>query len=133
MIINQNNNNFIEHQLLYKNIHECGQNENKPRGIPLTFSDMSIAELIKEHTDTESFREYLQVQHGNNMCEYYLSLLQNTAHGLRVWDALYQFLEFISGVDTDKVNPYIEKLIATKEPLVKVVTDLFIFHLCITR
>ncbi|CAB4017268.1 Vacuolar sorting-associated 33A, partial [Paramuricea clavata] len=50
----------------------------------------SIAELIKEHTDTESFRENLQVQH-----------------------------EFISGVDTDKINPYIEKLIAVKEPLVK--------------
>lgn len=88
---------------------------------------MSIAELIKEHTDTESFREYLQVQHGNNIFEYYLRLLQNTVLELHVWDALYQFLEFISGVDTDKVNPYIEKLIATKESLVKVVNDLLIF------
>jgi hypothetical protein len=34
-----------------------------------TFSpDTSIAELIKEHTDTESFRENLQVQHGKHSC-----------------------------------------------------------------
>ncbi|XP_028415170.1 vacuolar protein sorting-associated protein 33A-like [Dendronephthya gigantea] len=57
----------------------------------------SIAELIKDHTDTESFRENLQVQH-----------------------------EFISGIDTDKVSPYIEKLIAVKEPLVKVLRILCI-------
>ncbi|XP_046840595.1 vacuolar protein sorting-associated protein 33A-like [Xenia sp. Carnegie-2017] len=57
----------------------------------------SIAELIKEHTDTEAFRENLQIQH-----------------------------EFISGVDTDKVNSYVEKLIALKEPLLKVLRILCI-------
>lgn len=51
----------------------------------------SIAELIKERTDKESFMDSLQTQQ-----------------------------EFMNGIDTDKVNSYIEDCIARKEPLVKV-------------
>ena len=29
-------------------------------------------------------------------------------------------LEFFNGIDTDKAHPYIEKCIATKDPLIKV-------------
>ena len=86
---------------------------------------MSIAELIKEHTDTQSFREYLQVQHGNITFECCLNRFITTLYACSETSCskcyLCPFLEFISGVDTDKVNPHIEKLIAIKEPLVKVV------------
>lgn len=51
----------------------------------------SIAELVKEKTDTESFMDSLQIQQ-----------------------------EFMNGLDTDKVSSYIEDLIAKKESLVKV-------------
>jgi hypothetical protein len=39
--------------------------------------DTSIAELIKEHTDTESFRENLQVQHGKHSCLFELFFVKN--------------------------------------------------------
>jgi hypothetical protein len=52
---------------------------------------MSIAELIKEKTDDEEFREDIRLEQ-----------------------------EFAQGLDTDKVNPYIEKYIALKKPLNKV-------------
>ncbi|XP_038056680.1 vacuolar protein sorting-associated protein 33A-like [Patiria miniata] len=51
----------------------------------------SIAELVKERTDLESFMDSLQTQQ-----------------------------EFMNGVDTDKVNNYIEECIAKREPLIKV-------------
>ncbi|XP_072163867.1 vacuolar protein sorting-associated protein 33A-like [Diadema setosum] len=51
----------------------------------------SIAELIKERTDKETFMDSLQAQQ-----------------------------EFMNGIDTDKVNAYIEDCIARKEPLIKV-------------
>ncbi|KAK3751808.1 hypothetical protein QZH41_013274, partial [Actinostola sp. cb2023] len=52
---------------------------------------MSIAELIKEKTDDEEFREDVRLEQ-----------------------------EFAQGLDTDKVNPFIEKYIALKKPLHKV-------------
>lgn len=51
----------------------------------------STAELIKEVTDTKAFM-----------------------------DSLHTELEFINGVDTDKVNPHIEECIARQEPITKV-------------
>ena len=54
-------------------------------------SDTTIAELIKEVTDSNSFLESLQTEQ-----------------------------EFMNGIDTDKVHPYIEDCIAQKEPLIKV-------------
>ncbi|XP_076367418.1 vacuolar protein sorting-associated protein 33A isoform X2 [Tachypleus tridentatus] len=51
----------------------------------------SMAELIKEVTDTEAFLEALQVEQ-----------------------------EFMNGIETDKANPYIEECIARQEPLIKV-------------
>jgi hypothetical protein len=51
----------------------------------------TIAELIKEVTDSNSFLESLQTEQ-----------------------------EFMNGIDTDKVHPYIEDCIAQKEPLIKV-------------
>ncbi|KAG1714266.1 Vacuolar protein sorting-associated protein 33A [Nymphon striatum] len=51
----------------------------------------SIAELVKEVTDTESFLESLQVEQ-----------------------------EFMNGIDTDKVNVFIEDCIAKQAPLMKV-------------
>eukprot|EP00057_Strongylocentrotus_purpuratus_P025629 XP_011680103.1 PREDICTED: vacuolar protein sorting-associated protein 33A [Strongylocentrotus purpuratus] len=51
----------------------------------------SIAELIKERTDKESFMDSLQTQQ-----------------------------EFMNGIDTDKINSHIEDCIARKEPLIKV-------------
>lgn len=56
-------------------------------------SDTTIAELIKEVTDSNSFLESLQTEQ-----------------------------EFMNGIDTDKVHPYIEDCIAQKEPLIKVST-----------
>jgi hypothetical protein len=53
--------------------------------------DTTIAELIKEVTDSSSFLESLQTEQ-----------------------------EFMNGIDTDKVHPYIEDCIAQKEPLIKV-------------
>lgn len=50
-----------------------------------------IAEKIKEKTDSDDFREALGTEQ-----------------------------EFFNGIDTDKAHPYIEKCIATKEPLIKV-------------
>lgn len=55
------------------------------------FSDTTIAELIKEVTDSNNFLESLQTEQ-----------------------------EFMNGIDTDKVHPYIEDCIAQKEPLIKV-------------
>lgn len=52
---------------------------------------MSIAELIKEKTDDEEFREDIRIEQ-----------------------------EFAQGLDTDKVSPFIEKYIALKKPLHKV-------------
>ncbi|PIK51654.1 hypothetical protein BSL78_11464 [Apostichopus japonicus] len=51
----------------------------------------SIAELIKEQTDTDVFMDSLQVQQ-----------------------------EFMNGIDTDKINSYVEDSIAKKEPLINV-------------
>ncbi|XP_049767289.1 vacuolar protein sorting-associated protein 33A [Schistocerca serialis cubense] len=51
----------------------------------------TIAELIKEVTDSDSFLECLQTEQ-----------------------------EFMNGIDTDKVHPYIEDCIAQQEPLIKV-------------
>lgn len=51
----------------------------------------SIAEVIKENTDSDDFRESLTVEQ-----------------------------EFFNGIDTDKPHPYIEKCIGIKEPLTKV-------------
>lgn len=51
----------------------------------------TIAELIKEVTDSNSFLESLQTEQ-----------------------------EFMNGIDTDKVHPYIEDCIAQKEPMLKV-------------
>lgn len=51
----------------------------------------SIAEVIKEQTDSEEFREGLRVEQ-----------------------------EFFNGIETDKAHPYIEKCIGMKEPLIKV-------------
>ncbi|XP_067014776.2 vacuolar protein sorting-associated protein 33A [Anabrus simplex] len=51
----------------------------------------TIAELIKEVTDSNSFLESLQTEQ-----------------------------EFMNGIDTDKAHPYIEDCIAQKEPLIKV-------------
>ncbi|KAF4532459.1 hypothetical protein B566_EDAN003034 [Ephemera danica] len=51
----------------------------------------SIAEMIQELTDSSAFREALQLEQ-----------------------------DFVNGVDTDKVHPLIEDLIAQKEPLIKV-------------
>ncbi|PSN50584.1 Vacuolar protein sorting-associated protein 33A [Blattella germanica] len=51
----------------------------------------TIAELIKEVTDTNNFLESLQLEQ-----------------------------EFMNGIDTDKVHPYIEDCIAQKEPLIKI-------------
>ncbi|KAG8232713.1 hypothetical protein J437_LFUL013306 [Ladona fulva] len=50
----------------------------------------TIAELIKEKTDTQEFLDSLQKEQ-----------------------------EFMNGIDTDKIHPYIEDLIAQKVPLVK--------------
>jgi len=51
----------------------------------------SIAELLKEHTDSDDFRESLRVEQ-----------------------------EFFHGIDTDKAHPYIEQCIGVKEPIQKV-------------
>ncbi|XP_066290958.1 vacuolar protein sorting-associated protein 33A-like [Branchiostoma lanceolatum] len=51
----------------------------------------TIAEMIKEVTDSDHFMESLTVQQ-----------------------------EFLNGIDTDKVNPYIEDCIARKEPIIKI-------------
>ncbi|XP_071447108.1 vacuolar protein sorting-associated protein 33A-like isoform X2 [Hetaerina americana] len=51
----------------------------------------TIAELIKENTDSEEFLDSLQKEQ-----------------------------EFMNGIDTDKIHPYIEDLIAQKVPLIKV-------------
>ncbi|KAK7871304.1 hypothetical protein R5R35_007577 [Gryllus longicercus] len=51
----------------------------------------TIAELIKEVTDSSGFLESLQVEQ-----------------------------EFMNGIDTDKVHPYIDDLIAQQEPLLKI-------------
>merc|ERR1719494_591352 len=51
----------------------------------------SIAEVVKEGTDSDSFREALRVEQ-----------------------------EFFNGIETDKPHPYIERCIGIKEPLVKV-------------
>jgi len=51
----------------------------------------SIAEVIKEQTDSEDFRESLRVEQ-----------------------------EFFNGIDTDKVHPYIDRCISTKQPLTRV-------------
>ncbi|EDO44187.1 predicted protein [Nematostella vectensis] len=52
---------------------------------------MTIAELIKEETDKEDFRESIRIEQ-----------------------------EFAQGLDTEKINSYIEKYIALKKPLTKV-------------
>lgn len=57
----------------------------------LFVTDTTIAELIKEVTDSNSFLDTLQLQQELMLC-----------------------------VDTDKVQPFIEDCIAHKEPLVKV-------------
>ena len=44
----------------------------------------------------------------------------------------FLYAELISGIDTDKVNPYIEKLIAVKEPLVKVGKCLNLFQVSLS-
>jgi hypothetical protein len=54
-------------------------------------SDTTIAELIKEVTDSNSFFFFFQTEQ-----------------------------EFMNGIDTDKVHPYIVHCIAQKEPLIKV-------------
>nr|XP_039271179.1 vacuolar protein sorting-associated protein 33A-like [Styela clava] len=54
-------------------------------------SHTSIAELIKEHTDTEGFLDTIAVEQ-----------------------------EFLNGIGTDKVNPYIEDCLFKKKPLHKV-------------
>ena len=54
-------------------------------------SDTTIAELIKEVADSNNFLESLQIEQ-----------------------------EFMNGIDTDKVHPYIENSISQKEPLIKV-------------
>lgn len=54
-------------------------------------SHTSIAELIKEHTDTEGFLDTISVEQ-----------------------------EFLNGMGTDKINPYIEDCLFKKEPLHKV-------------
>ncbi|XP_015776402.1 PREDICTED: vacuolar protein sorting-associated protein 33A-like [Acropora digitifera] len=51
-------------------------------------SDTTIAEMIKEETDAEEFRERIQVEQ-----------------------------ELAQGLDTDKINPYIEKCFAVKKSL----------------
>ena len=55
------------------------------------FADTSIAELVKEVTDQDSFIETLRTQQ-----------------------------EFIHGIETDRAHPYVEDCIARQEPLVKV-------------
>lgn len=56
-----------------------------------TILDTTIAELIKEETDSEKFLSSLQTEQ-----------------------------ELMLGVDTDKVHPFIEDCIAHQEPLIKV-------------
>lgn len=55
------------------------------------FADTTIAEMIKEVTDTSNFLECLQVEQ-----------------------------ELLNCIDTDKANPHIENMIAQQEPLLKV-------------
>ncbi len=54
------------------------------------FPDTSIAELIKEVTDSDEFMDNLRTQQ-----------------------------EFINGIDTDKAHPYLEDCIARQESIVK--------------
>ncbi|XP_052712538.1 vacuolar protein sorting-associated protein 33A-like isoform X1 [Crassostrea angulata] len=61
----------------------------------------SIAELIKEHTDSEEFLDSLRCQQ-----------------------------EFINGLDTDKVNTYVEDCIGKMEPLDKVLRLICIQSYC---
>jgi len=58
------------------------------------FTDTSIAELLREATDSDEFMDCLRCQQ-----------------------------ELYKGEDTDKVNPYIEDCIGRREPLLKVGTS----------
>ncbi|KAE8635138.1 hypothetical protein XENTR_v10002524 [Xenopus tropicalis] len=63
----------------------------------------SIAELIKEITTSEAFFDNLTVEQ-----------------------------EFMSGFDTDKVNPYIEDCIAKKDPIIKILRLVCLQSVCNT-
>lgn len=69
----------------------------------MNFLDTTIAELIKEETDSCCFLESLQLEQ-----------------------------EFMNGIDTDKVHPILEDMIAQKMPLIKVFTINLFFIIKIT-
>uniref|UniRef100_A0A8C7CXE9 Vacuolar protein sorting-associated protein 33A n=1 Tax=Oncorhynchus kisutch TaxID=8019 RepID=A0A8C7CXE9_ONCKI len=85
----------------------------------------SIAELIKDITSEKnslysfSFHVQLTTLHSSFIYLFYLYLTRQVTSEA-FFDNLTVEQEFMTGVDTDKVNTYIEDCIAQKDPLIKI-------------
>uniref|UniRef100_A0A8C6H1F5 Vacuolar protein sorting-associated protein 33A n=1 Tax=Mus spicilegus TaxID=10103 RepID=A0A8C6H1F5_MUSSI len=83
----------------------------------------SIAELIKDVTSKYLLPGWPPTQKSSDICGYILASED-------FFDKLTVEQEFMSGIDTDKVNSYIEDCIAQKHPLIKVLRLVCLQSVC---